>query len=171
MSRSRDLSSTAKLMSTELSSQVNTAASAPVWVAIWCLAIVFALVLGVGLASNLVLRHFVQTLPLWVGVMFGFRRSHLAPWVGLPLFLFWLILMALIWSYLLGISHILSGHFSAIEIAMTIIVGAASMNGIATFIRSKSLLSPIRRGGAFVVAALIQWICFRISFLPAIAHR
>jgi hypothetical protein len=139
--------------------------------AICCLAIILALVLGVGLASNLVLRHLVQTAPLWAGVVLGFRRSRAASWVGLPLFLFWLFLMGLIWSYLLGISNLLSGHFSSIEIAMTIIVGASSLIGIASFIRSKGSLSPLNAGGLFVVVALIQVICFRLSFLPAIAHR
>lgn len=145
--------------------------NAPVAMGICCLAIVLALVLGVGLASNLVVRHLVQTAPLWAGVVLGFRRSRATAWVGLPLFLFWLLLMGLIWSYLLGISHLLSGRFSSIEIAMTIIVGVSSMVGIASFFRFKSCLSPLSAGGLFVLVALVQVICFRLSFLPAIAHR
>jgi hypothetical protein len=145
--------------------------SAPLCVAGCCLAIIFALVLGVGLASNLVLRHIVQTVPFWIGVVLGFRRSRAATWVGLPLFLFWLVLMALIWAYLLGISHLVSGHFSPIEIAMTIIVGAASIIGIACFVAFKSCLSLAARLSSFVALTAIQWVCFRLSFLPAIAHR
>jgi hypothetical protein len=136
-----------------------------------CLAIILALVLGVGLASNLVVRHLVQTAPLWAGVVLGFRRSRLTSWVGLPLFSFWLLLMSLIWSYLLGISHLLSGQFSPTEITMTIIVGAASLAGIASFIRFKSFLSPWSAAGLFVVMAIIQFLCFRVSFLPSIAHH
>jgi hypothetical protein len=139
--------------------------------AICCLAIIGALVLGVGLPGNLVLRHLVQTAPLWAGVVLGFRHSRATAWVGLPLFLFWLLLMGLIWSYLLGISSLISGHFSSLEIAMTIIVGAASLIGIASFIRFKSSLSPLNASGLFALAAVIQVICFRLSFLPAIAHR
>jgi len=140
-------------------------------IAICSLAIILALVLGVGLASNLVVRHLVQTLPLWTGVVLGFRRSQAAGWAALPLFLFWLVLMAVIWSYLLGIAHLVSGHFSPVEIAMTIIVGAASIVGIGSFARSRSSLSPLRVAFLFVGLATIQWLCFRISFLPAIAHR
>jgi hypothetical protein len=136
-----------------------------------CLAIILALVLGVGLASNLVVRHLVQTVPLWAGVVLGFRRSRLTAWVGLPLFTFWLLLMSLIWAYLLGISNLLSGQFSPIEIAMTIIVGAASVAGIASFIRFRSFLSPWSASGLFVITAIIQFACFRVSFLPAIAHH
>lgn len=149
----------------------NTGSTVLVSIAFCCLAIILALVLGVGLASNLVLRHIVQTMPLWIGVALGFRRSRATSWVGLPLFLFWLTLMALIWLYLLGISHLLSGTFSRIEIAMTIIVGAASIFGIVSFIRFKSFLSLGVRVSLFVVALVIQWLCFRVSFLPAIAHR
>src|SRR5205814_8842952 len=75
------------------------------------LAIIAALVLGVGVGSHLVLRHVVQTLPSWVAVTLGFRRSGAAGWAGLPVFLFWLVLMALIWLYLLGLSNRLSWHF------------------------------------------------------------
>ncbi len=79
--------------------------------------------------------------------------------------------MSLIWSYLLGISHLLSGTFSSIEIAMTIIVGVASAIGIANFFRLKSLLSPLCAAGLFVGMASLQVVCFRLSFLPSIAHR
>jgi hypothetical protein len=92
-------------------------------IAVCCLGIILALVLGVGLASHLVLRHLVQTSPLWICVVLGFRHSRATYWVGLPLFLFWLILMGVIWTYLLGISHLVTGHFSPIEIVMTLVVG------------------------------------------------
>lgn len=140
-------------------------------IAICCLAIIAALVLGVGLATNLVLRHVVQTAPLWICVILGFRHSRAASWAALPLFLVWLVLMALIWLYLLGISSLLSGHFAPVEIAMTIIVGAAAIVGIGGFIRFKSSLSRIRAGGIFVLMLVIQLACLRVSFLPGIAHR
>jgi hypothetical protein len=143
----------------------------PTVIAICWLAIIAALVLGVGLATNLVLRHVVQTAPLWIGVILGFRHSRLASWAALPLFLVWLVLMALIWLYLLGLSNLISGHFAPVEIAMTIIVGAAAIVGIAGFIRFKSSLSPIKAGGIFVLMLAIQLACLRMSFLPAIAHR
>jgi hypothetical protein len=135
-----------------------------------CFAIILALVLGVGLASHLVVRHLVQTLPLWVPIILAFRRSRAVFWVVFPLFLFWLFLMAVIWSFLLGLTHFLSGTFSTIEIAMTIIVGLASLIGIVSFARSRSGLSALSAAGLFVVMAAVQFVCFRLSFLPAIAH-
>lgn len=140
-------------------------------IAVCCLAIIAALVLGVGLTSNLVLRHLVQTLPLWVAVTLGFRASRATSWVSLPLFLFWLVLMGIIWAYLLGISHLVSGTFSSIEIAMTILVGAACLIGIVSCFRFTPLLSPLRKGSFFALMAVVQLLCFRFSFLAAIARR
>ena len=146
-------------------------AAEPVLIAVCCFVIILALVVGVGLATGLVLRHVVQTLPLWIGVVLGARRSRTTGWIGLPMFLFWLVLMSLIWLYLLGIARVISGHFSPIEVAMTIIVGVASTVGIVVFARFKSYLSGGAALGVFILAAVVQWVCLRVSFLPAIAYR
>lgn len=135
------------------------------------LAVIAALVLGVGIGSHLVVRHVVQTLPAWLPVVLGFRRSRAAGWAGLPVFLFWLVLMVLIWLYLLGLSKLLNGRFTSLEIVMTIVVGLGSATGIWACIRLKSLLAGWRAAAIFVVVAAAQFLCFRISFLPAIAHR
>jgi len=94
-----------------------------------CLAILIALYI-VGAVSHGSLHHEVQTLPLWVPIVAGFNRRKWARWYALPCFLFWLLCMVLIWLFLLGWAHIISGHFSPIEVAMTLIVGAASAAGI-----------------------------------------
>jgi hypothetical protein len=139
--------------------------------AICCLAIIAALVLGVGLATHLVLRHIIQTAPLWIGVILGSRHSRATAWATIPLFMAWLILMALIWLYLLGISNLLSGHFAPIEIVMTIIVGAAAIAGIGGCIRFKASLAPLWAGSLFLLMLVLQLTCLRISFLPTIARR
>jgi len=145
----------------------------PVAMALCSLAIIIALVVGVGLASNLVLRHVVQTLPLWIAVVLGFRRSRATGWAALPLFLFlfWLTLMVIIWLYLLGIASLISGHFSPLEIAMTITVGAASIIGIGLFARFKSRLSTARAVITFAAIAALQCACFVLSFSSSIVHR
>ena len=154
-----------------MSSEAHPLGKESIAIALCCFAIIVSFVAGVGFPAGLVLCYIVQTLPLWIGIAFGIRRARLAGWIGLPLFLFWLTLMVFIWLYVLGISSIISGHFSPFEIAMTIIVGAASVTGIAIFTRLKSSLSPAMAVTAFVVTAVAQYTCFRISFLPAIAHR
>ena len=143
----------------------------PVWIACCCLTILAALVLGVGVGSHLVLRHVVQTAPLWVGVILGFRRAQSTGWAILPSFLFWLLLMFVIWLYLLGIANLVNGHFSALEIAMTIVVGLASVAGLGMFFRSTSSISWLARAGLFIGLGAIQVACFMVSFSPSIAHR
>ena len=150
---------------------VTANATEPPWIAVCCLVIILALVGGLGLTSGLVLHHLVQTLPLWVGVVLGFRRSRATGWVGLPLFLFWLVLMALVWLDLLGITRVLTAHFSPLQIAMTIVVGLGSVVGIAMFWCFKSALSLTSAAGLFIMIAAIQWICFRAGFWSAIALR
>src|SRR4029078_12058102 len=83
---------------------------------------IFALYI-VGYVSHGVLRHIVQNARLWIIVIAGFRNSDLTKWVALPCFVLWLVLMSLIWLFLLGIAHVISGTFSPIEVAMTLVVG------------------------------------------------
>jgi uncharacterized membrane protein YuzA (DUF378 family) len=152
---------------------VNSTATRSELIAISLLSliIILALVLGVGFAIGLVLRHVVQTAPLWIVVVLGATRSRSTGWIGLPLFVFWLMLMVFIWLYLFDIVRVITGRFTPIEVAMTIIVGIASLAGILMFARFPSGLSALRAGSLFAVMALLQWACFRISFLPAIVSR
>jgi hypothetical protein len=73
----------------------------------------------------------------------------------LPCFVFWLLLMAAIWLYLVGWARIISGTFTPTEIAMTVVVGIASRVGI---VRAIAIKSEVRSSAAtattFVVAAL-----------------
>jgi hypothetical protein len=144
---------------------------APMVIAVCCACVSLALLLGVGLASHTILRHVIQTLPCWAVVALGVRRSRVAAWAALPVFLFWLVICGLIWCYLLGISHIVSGHFSPVETAMTIIVGVCAMVGIASFARFKSGMSAASAGMLFLLMAIFQWVCFRVSILPVISGR
>lgn len=79
--------------------------------------------------------------------------------------------MVLIWLYLLGFSHVINGHFSVLEVAMTLIVGAASLVGIGMFWRLKATLPALGAIALFVAFAAFQFACFRVSLLPSIAHR
>ncbi|HEY3839229.1 MAG TPA: hypothetical protein VGL72_21795 [Bryobacteraceae bacterium] len=135
-----------------------------------CLAALIALYI-VGAVSNGSLRHEVQTLPLWFPIVLGFRRHHLAKWSALPCLIIWLALMMTIWSFLAGWTHLLSGHFSAIEIAMTIIVAGASAVGIVLCGRWRTATSTVAASLVFLSFAGLQVLALRISFLPYIARR
>jgi hypothetical protein len=133
-----------------------------------CLAILVALYV-VGAVSHGSLRHEVQTLPLWVPIILGFNRREMARWCALPCLIFWLGIMVLIWLFLLGWAHVISGHFSPVEIAMTLIVGVASVVGLALCARRLRWSTP---GFALTVLfAILQLLAFRASMLPAIARQ
>ncbi|HXX15147.1 MAG TPA: hypothetical protein VEJ47_09625 [Candidatus Eremiobacteraceae bacterium] len=139
-------------------------------VLILCCVAAIAALLVVGVVSHGVLRHIVQTSPLWIGVVLGLRGSDLTKWATLPCFVFWLLVMVAIWLFLLGWARIVSGTFSSTEIAMTVVVGAASIAGIikAAKVRSGVGLWPAIATGALL--AVIQVVAFRVSMLPHIAH-
>jgi hypothetical protein len=140
-------------------------------IALCCLAIIVALVGGVGLATDLVIRHAVQTAPLGIGLALGIRGSRAVGWFTAPIFAVWMVLMTLIWLYLAGWSTLISGHFSLFETAMTLVVGAACAIGLWLDVRSFAGVPATTAAGLFVIAAAAQWLCFRLSALPGIAHR
>lgn len=133
-----------------------------------CLAILIALYI-VGAVSHGSLRHEVQTLPLWFPIVLGFNRKEMARWCALPCLGFWLFCMTLIWLFLLGWSHVISGQFSLTEIAMTGIVGLASGVGLVSCFRQFRWSFP---GFALAILfAIAQLAAFRVSMLPAIARQ
>jgi hypothetical protein len=139
--------------------------------AIGCCALVTMLALyAVGVVSNGVLRHLVQTLPLWFPIVLGLRRSESAKWTALPCFTIWLLLMTLIWLFLLGWANVISGHFTPVEIALTLIIGAASLAGLLIGLRWRTRLAWSRALLTLAVFAVLQLATVRISFLPSIAR-
>jgi hypothetical protein len=140
------------------------------WIAGCCLAVILSLY-TVGLVTGLILRHLVQTAPLWIGVALGIRRSELAKWVAMPFFAFWLCIMTFIWLYLLGWARIVNGHFSPIEIAMTLIVGVASIAGFVSGLRLRTGTSAVTAVAIVLLSFASQVAAMAISLMPAIAHR
>src|SRR3954468_17210845 len=124
----------------------------------------------VGIVSHGVVRHIVQTAPVWLTVVLALRRSAWSKWTALPCFLFWLSLMALIWLFLLGWAHVVSGSFTIIEIAMTLVVGLCSVVGMVLAARMKTEIRAISASGASLGILILQLLAFRISLLPSIAH-
>jgi hypothetical protein len=136
----------------------------------WCaLAIILSLYI-VGMVSHGVIRHIVQTAPIWVAVWLGMKRSQWAKWAAFPSFVFWLAIAVMIWLFLLGWARMVSGTFSPIEIAMTIAFAAASVIGMWKSVRSRTQVSWAAGIGVFVLFAFLQGLAFRISMLPRVAH-
>jgi hypothetical protein len=140
-------------------------------IVVGCCVAMFAALFVVGVVSNIVVRHLVQTSTLWIAIVLGIRNSKLTKWAALPCFVFWLVLMAAIWSFLLGWTHSLSGTFSPAEIAMTIIVGAASLGGMIRVVSIRSGVPVVQAATTFLVVLILQVGVFRLSMLPQIARR
>ena len=135
-----------------------------------CVAVVDAL-LVVGAISHGVIRHIVQTSPFSIGILLSARQSPLTKWATLPCFAFWLFIMCVIWLFLLGWTHAISGTFSPTEIAMTIIVGVASAVGIIRAIGARNGAGVWPATITTLLTAVMQLVAFRLSFLPQIAQR
>ncbi len=140
------------------------------WVAYCSLAVLIALYI-VGAVSHGSLRHEVQTLPLWFPIVLGFRQSPIAKWSALPCFCFWLAIMIVIWLFLLGWAHIITGHFSLVEIAMTLVIGVACGLGLIKSTRWRTEVRVPVALGVFVLFAALQLAAFRLSLIPSIAAQ
>jgi hypothetical protein len=117
------------------------------------------------------LRHEVQTLPLWFPIVAGLQKKRFAKWAALPCFIFWLAIMVAIWMFLLGWARIVAGRFSPTEIAMTLMVGAASLAGIVACLRWRTGVRPLLASGVFLLFAGLQFVAFRLSLIPYVARR
>jgi hypothetical protein len=91
------------------------------------------------------------------------RRSHWVKWAAFPCFVFWLILMTAIWFFLLGWARIVSATFSPTEIGMTVIVGLASLVGLAGAWRVKSSARVWPAVGTVLLVAALQAGAFRLN--------
>ena len=125
----------------------------------------------VGIASGEILRHLIQTLPIWIGVILGFRNSEWTKSAALPFFIFWFAIMTLIWLFLLGWSRIVRGHYSPTEIAMTIVIGAAALAGIISCARMKTQIKFIQAAALFALSSLAQYAAMYVSMLPQFRSR
>jgi len=137
-------------------------------IGVCALAAILALIV-VGYASHGIARHILQTLPLWPAVVLGLSGRPEAKWAGIPVFIFWLAIMTLVWLYLLGISRVAFGTYGQIEIAMTLVVGLASVSGLIACNFSKFRASRTLLLGAVVLFA-VQIGVMTVSLYTPIAN-
>jgi hypothetical protein len=140
------------------------------WIGYCSLAVLVALYV-VGAVSNGSLRHEIQSLPLWFPIVAGFRQRELAKWSALACLIFWLAVMISIWLFLLGWARIVTGHFSFVEIAMTVIIGVACLSGIGVALRWRTAVRPLTGLGIAILFGALQLLAFRLSLIRYIATR
>lgn len=135
----------------------------------YCALITLVALYIVGAVSNGVLRHIVQTLPLWFPIVLGLRQREIAKYTALPCFIVWLALMILIWLFLFGWARVVSGHFTPIEVILTLIIGAASIAGLLIGLRWRTSVSWGTALSTAAIFTVLQLAAIRISLLPSIA--
>ncbi len=140
---------------------------------------VLGALLMVGVVSGTLVRHTIQVAPVLAAALVVTLRQRWGRLAAMPIFVFWLFIMVLIWLYLLGIAQAVTGHFTPTEIALTCVTGVACAVGLGVSLRG---LSPAARRakaarerssvltavvvflafGAFQVAAM--WLSLRPTF-------
>ena len=139
-------------------------------VAMW-LAVVAGALIVVGFVSHTIVRHLVQIAPLVVAVGLLLRGSSAGVSAAAPLFAIWLLIMGAIWLFLLGLARILMGTFTPIEVTLTIIIGVASMAGLATTWRRGTAASWGVRVVTVLTFAAMQFGALLLSVQPYFARR
>jgi len=124
----------------------------------------------IGIVSGTILRHAVQIVPVIAAAVLVYRRSTLAAPVAVGVSAFWLAIMVLIWLYLMGVSRIASGTYSATEIGLTMVIGLATLYGSAAAIGQRQRLSRGRWLGLAAIAFATQYGVLVISFTRGIAR-
>jgi len=68
-------------------------------------------------------------------------------------------------------ARIVSGHFTPLEIAMTLVVAVAAIAGVIGAARFSRSVSPAVAVCLFATGAALQWACFHLSLLPGLVDR
>ncbi len=136
-----------------------------------CLIGLILSLLLVGIVSGTLPRHLVQVSPAALVLTAVALRARWTAHAALPIFVFWIAIMILIWLYLLRLATIVTGHFTPVEIALTLVIGACSVRGILAALRASKGTSLASRILMFAVFAAMQMGAMWLSFREPFAHR
>ena len=138
---------------------------------IGCMAGLVAALIVVGVVSGTVLRHMVQIVPALAALVLVSRRPAIGAYAALPIFMFWILIVILIWLFLAGLSRIANGHYTIVEIISTVVMAVCCVQGVA---RAAPLGRPApiaARLVTLIAFALLQVAAMWISLTPSIAAR
>jgi len=136
-----------------------------------CLGGVALSLLLVGVVSGTFIRHVIQILPVALALITVKRHSIWGTYAALPIFIFWLFIMTIIWLFLLDIARIVTGSFTVVEVILTILIGLSGTLGIVTVIRYRPKAQLLTGVLIFVLFAALQIIAMWLSFKRPFANR
>lgn len=149
--------------------EANVARRFPVLIAVSLASVAVALI-GVGVVSGTLRSHLVQIAPLVLLLALLPRASALIPVAAAAVLSWWLVTMAAIWLFLLGLSRFLTGRFSPTEIFLTLVIGVACLTGLSASGRAGT--TPLtRRLPTIVLAAGLQSVALWLSYQPIVIGR
>jgi hypothetical protein len=135
------------------------------------IAVVAGALVVVGLVSGTLRIHLVQISPLLLVLALVSSPPQWWAAAAASVLSFWLVTMGGIWLFLLGLSRFLSGTFSPTEVALTGVIGVASLAGLVVANSKARNLSPITSVPIVLVATGLQSLALWLSYQPLIIGR
>ena len=113
------------------------------WLIAAVAAMMTAALLFAGWIAGEPIRLFIQTLPLWVVMAFGWAGGGYVRWAAFPVMLFWAALAAILWVDHMGWLHLAGGAYSSVEVRVAGLVAAAGALGLLACIGKHERTSPL----------------------------
>jgi hypothetical protein len=132
---------------------------------------VIGALLAVGVESGTLLRHVIQVAPAFVAVVLVVRHSSYGRAATLSILPFWLALMLTIWRYLFGMTRIIGGQFTAVEVMLTVVIATACVAGLIGGPRPTANLSAWRRAATATGFGALQVAALWLSLQPFASGR
>ena len=95
-----------------------------------CLLVVAVALIAVGIVSDTLGRHIIQTVPPLLAFLIIPRWTFAGVWAAVGILGMWFVAMVAIWAYLLGLADIVSGTYSNVEVFLTIVIAGCSAHAI-----------------------------------------
>jgi hypothetical protein len=125
----------------------------------------------VGVVSGTFVRHVVQILPILLVLIVLHSRPDWGAYAALPIFIFWIGIVILIWLFLLGFSRIAIGQYTTPEIVLTFVMAGCSVAGVLTSVSLGRSVPVVGRVAVFILFAVLQVAAMWVSFLRSIVNR
>jgi hypothetical protein len=151
------------------STWANVPRGFPVMITASLATVALALIL-VGVVSGTLRSHLVQIAPIVLLLVCLPRSRTLICVAATAVLSWWLVTMAGIWLFLLGLSRFLTGRFSSTEIFLTLVIGVACLVGLSASGRARTM-SLTTRLPTLVLAAGLQSLALWLSYQPIVMGR
>ena len=124
-----------------------------------------ASLLLVGIVSDTLMSHLIQVAPLSLAPIIAWRwKPAVGAWAVVSLHSFWMVVMVLIWLFLLGISEIVDGRFTAVEVVLTVAIAGFSAAGIVSGVRAGRSLRWWQAVLVLFAGWLVQLAAMELSY-------